>query len=80
MNMTSSLAKAHFGEIMEKIETEPVVITKNGRNKAVILSFSEYKHLEEMENLYWINKALKDKKSGMLDVAETKKFLDRFRK
>ncbi len=40
--MQASEAKNRFGELLESSATEPVVIRKNGRDVAVVVSKAEY--------------------------------------
>ena len=45
---TATEAKNRFGEVLDDAMVEPVVITKNGRDVAVLVSMAEYgKRLED---------------------------------
>lgn len=44
--LTASDAKREFGEMLMKVQKEPVGINKNGKPVAVMLSASEYEQLE----------------------------------
>jgi antitoxin Phd len=38
-------AKTQFSELVERAKTEPQVVTKHGKNAAVVLSFEAYQRL-----------------------------------
>jgi len=66
LQATSTEVKNHFGEYLEKASREPVAITKTGRTSAVILSFSEYSRLQQLEDELWALRALQAEKSGYI--------------
>lgn len=39
-------AKNRFGEMLDIVQTEPVVIQKNGRDFAMLISMEEYRQME----------------------------------
>ena len=43
--ISSTHAKKNFGELLEEAKKQPIKISRNGRNTAVILSVEEYEHL-----------------------------------
>ena len=63
--LNASDAKREFGEMLLKVQKEPLGINKNGKPVAVILSISEYEELEQLRETF-LQKAL-DK--GMADYA-----------
>ena len=67
----------HFGLIMDEIEREAVLITKNGRNKAVLMPFDEFERLEKLEAQYWSKKAQEDETEGYIGVAQTKRLFSK---
>ncbi len=38
-------AKTQFSEVIERAQTEPQVVTKHGKNTAVVMSFEAYQDL-----------------------------------
>ena len=44
---TASDAKNRFGQVLELAQSEPVLIRKNGRDVAVVLSPEEFRRLAE---------------------------------
>lgn len=47
--LTANQAKIHFGDMLMKVQREPVQINKNGRPVAVVLSMEEYESIEEVK-------------------------------
>lgn len=43
--LTATDAKREFGDLLLKVQSEPVSINKNGKPVAVVLSYSEYEQL-----------------------------------
>lgn len=68
--------KNKFGEYLEEAIHEPVVINKNGRDVAVLLSQREYDRLLAIEDAHWGEKALQAEASGYLGPEETVAFLN----
>jgi prevent-host-death family protein len=56
--VTATEAKNRFGEILDASLTEPVLIEKNGRGVAVLLSRDEFERLSPTENRRILIKAL----------------------
>ncbi|MBE5254474.1 type II toxin-antitoxin system Phd/YefM family antitoxin [Mixta mediterraneensis] len=48
-NFTASEAKMQFGELLSQAMREPVSITKNGRPKAVMMSWENYSQIEALK-------------------------------
>lgn len=46
-DMTATQAKNRFGELLDMARVEPVHVTRNGRDVAVVLSPEEYRRLSE---------------------------------
>ena len=67
--MTAADAKTNFGALLDKAQREPVIISKNGRPVAVLMSIAAY---EEQQRLKLellrqeVNKGLDDLKRGRL--------------
>jgi prevent-host-death family protein len=68
-------AKNRFGRLLEMAMTEPVAIGKKGRPVAVLLSFTEYQRLMELEDRYLGEMALKSLEGGVLPEDETNAWL-----
>lgn len=49
-SLTASEAKNRFGMLLDWARQEPVVIEKQGRQVAVMLSWEEYDHLSKLAN------------------------------
>ena len=50
---TATELKKQTGAIMDMAAREPVAITKQGRNYAVILSWEDFERLKTLEDNYW---------------------------
>lgn len=44
--LTANKAKTHFGEMLLKVQKEPVNVTKNGKSVAIVIATEEYKQLK----------------------------------
>lgn len=76
MRMAKSTdVKTHFGEYLDIARTEPVVIQKNGRNSAVIISMEEYERFQVLEDKYWGELAKAAEQQGTLGPEESLKAL-----
>jgi len=60
--LNASEAKLHFGEMLDTVQHEPVVIQRSGRDKAVVLSIRDYENI--VEDKYLGEKALKAERKG----------------
>lgn len=67
MNVQATELKNRLGKYLDAAIKEPVIVEKNGRNTAVIISFEEYNHLIELEDFYWGIKALEAEKEQSLE-------------
>lgn len=47
--LTANDAKTQFGEMLLKVQREPVQINKNGKPVAVVISIDEYQQMEEVK-------------------------------
>jgi prevent-host-death family protein len=45
-SLSANAAKTHFGDLLLKVQREPVQINKNGKAVAVVLSVEDYQNLE----------------------------------
>jgi len=55
--MSAKDAKNHFGELLLEAQKAPVTIEKNGRPVAVVYSFEEHHHIEQVK-LEWLKAAI----------------------
>jgi prevent-host-death family protein len=44
--LTANKAKTHFGELLMKVQREPINVTKNGKSVAIVIATEEYKQLK----------------------------------
>jgi antitoxin Phd len=49
--------KNRFGEFLDESRSEPVVVNRNGRNVAVLMSWAEYERLSALEDAWWAVRA-----------------------
>ncbi|MBF0540952.1 MAG: type II toxin-antitoxin system Phd/YefM family antitoxin [Nitrospirae bacterium] len=56
-----------FGLHLESALIEPIVIERNGRAAAAMISIKYLEQLQELEDRYWADKALEAQKSGYVD-------------
>ncbi len=78
--LTASDAKREFGEMLLKVQKEPIGINKNGKPVAVVLSASEYEQLETLREAWLkieIQKGIKSVKDG--HILDGKKVMDELR-
>jgi antitoxin Phd len=73
--MTAKEAKQSFGRLLDTAQREPVAITKNGREVAVLLSKEDYERLEGLEDAYWGRMAQAAEKEGYVGVEESEKLI-----
>lgn len=67
----ASEAKNHFSELLDLARTEPVQITKKGRNVAVVLSIEEFERFFELENQLLALQAEKAHQEGFIGITES---------
>lgn len=44
--LTANKAKTHFGEMLMKVQREPINVTKNGKSVAIVIATEEYQQLK----------------------------------
>jgi prevent-host-death family protein len=76
-SMTAADAKQSFGALLDAAQREPVTITKNGREVAVLLSKEDFERLEALEAAYWGRLAEEAEKEGFIGPEEGEKLLNR---
>ena len=70
----------NMAEIMESIDTEkrPVILTKNGRGKYILLSMEEYNRIASVDELYKaIDEGIADIEAGR--VSDFREFVEQLR-
>lgn len=50
--LSASEAKRNFGQLLMKAQREPIIISKNFKDSAVVMSFKNYQELEDMKTEY----------------------------
>ena len=50
-------AKGQLGKLLKRVKENPVIIEKNNKPVAVLLSVEEYEHFEKLEDIYWAARA-----------------------
>jgi len=73
--------RQNMAEIMESIDTEkrPVILTKHGRGKYILLSIEDYNQLATMSELYkTIDEGIADIESG--HVSDFREFTNQLQK
>jgi len=74
-SVTATELKNRLGQYLDAAESGPVVVNKNGRPAAAILSWAEYERLEALEDRYWGEAALAAEREGYAGYEETMRFL-----
>jgi prevent-host-death family protein len=49
--------KNRFGEYLDEARSEPLIVHRNGRKVAVLLSWGEYARLSALEDAWWAARA-----------------------
>jgi len=68
-SLSANEAKTHFGDLLLKVQREPVQINRNGKAVAVLLSVDDYVNLESLKMQYLkirMEQAKKDIASGQI--------------
>ena len=71
----STHAKDNFGELLDDSRKEPVKITRNNKEIAVVVSIEEYNRLIELEDSWFALKAKKASKQGYIGKAKSEYLL-----
>ncbi|MBI5470640.1 type II toxin-antitoxin system Phd/YefM family antitoxin [Candidatus Kaiserbacteria bacterium] len=73
-------AKNRFGELLDAVQRQPVIITKKGRPVAKMIAFVDKKRFEEVEDQIWGERALKAEREGKwLGTDKSEAFLKKMR-
>jgi antitoxin Phd len=72
---TAKDAKTNFGQLLDTAIREPVSISRNGRQVAVILSAQDYERLAAFEDAWWAHQSERNEAEGLLSADESEAFL-----
>ncbi|OGG80201.1 hypothetical protein A3A39_02940 [Candidatus Kaiserbacteria bacterium RIFCSPLOWO2_01_FULL_54_13] len=70
-------AKNRFGELLDSVQRQPVIITKKGRPVARMIAFVDPKRFREVEDQIWGERAMKAEKEGTIGVAASRRLMKR---
>jgi prevent-host-death family protein len=70
--MTAAEAKTHFGEFLDSVQREPVIVTKKNRPVGIMLS------MQDIEDTIWRERARQAQAEGYIGAEESKAFLTAF--
>lgn len=73
--MVAKDAKNKFGQLLTAAMREPVIIDKNGKSVAILMSTEEFRRLEQIEDELITIKAQLALKEGFIGEDESEKFL-----
>ncbi len=68
-------AKNNFGRLLDEARHSPVVVEKNGRKVAVVMSVAEYDEFEIRRDAYWGKRAIQAEKKGYIGTVKGRKLL-----
>ena len=74
--MTSSEARQGFSSMLSTVATEPVSISKQDKEVAVLISSVRYKELKKLEDILYGKAAELAIKEGFASTEETEDLLD----
>ena len=78
--ITAKEAKLHFGQLLRKVQQEPMTITKNGQPVAVMLNLDSPEVIdavqEAIDDCYWGSRARQAEAEGYLSAEESRQLLD----
>jgi len=74
--LTSSEARQGFSSLLSTIEMEPVLITKDSKNVAVLITDTRYKELERIEGILYAAAADLAIKEGFAPKEEADELLN----
>ncbi len=80
MKTNATQFKNHFGEYMQKVYQEPIIVEKSGKPSAVLISYDAFERLSHLEDFYWGVKAEEAVKEGFLGPVESEKRLKEYAK
>jgi prevent-host-death family protein len=75
MTVSAKNAKNNFGRVLDEARRTPVLIEKNGRRVAVLLSIEEYEELEAQRDAHWALKAAHAERQGHIGARKSAQIL-----
>ena len=75
MRTSATNLKINLGTFLQEAIKEPVIIEKNKRSMAVLVSYEEYERLSTLEDRYWAQRANEAAKEGFLGPDESMSYL-----
>lgn len=73
--MSAKEAKDGFGALIDAAQREPVTITRQGREVAVVLSKQDFARFAALEDAHWGRLAMAAMEEGSIGVEESEKLL-----
>ncbi len=75
MEVSATEFKNRLGKYLDAARSEPVIVDKTGRKTAVLISYKEYERLVELEDSYWVKRALEAENEGYAGLKKSMAFL-----
>jgi prevent-host-death family protein len=69
MNITITEFKTHLSKYLNKVLKEPIILSEEGKEVAVVISHEEYEQFIRLEDEVWALRALEARESGYVDNA-----------
>ncbi len=73
--MNAKDAKTNFGQLLDTAIREPVSITRNGRQVAVVLSVQDFERLAALEDASWVRRAERNEAEGFVSREDSEALL-----
>lgn len=70
--VTATEAQNNFGDLLMNVQSEPVSITRNGKEKGVLLSAAAYQEIKQQALQQAITNGMESGESSPLDMADIK--------
>lgn len=64
MNVTTTHLRNKFGQCLGVLLKEPIIVEKQGKPLAVVISYGDYERFREIEDAIWANRALAKEADG----------------
>ncbi|OQX23384.1 MAG: hypothetical protein BWK80_26335 [Desulfobacteraceae bacterium IS3] len=79
MTVTTAELKKDLEKYLDLAETKPIIVENMGRMKSVVISYSMYERLMELEDAYWAERAERAEAEGYLGEGASESLLNRDR-
>ncbi len=70
--ITATEAQNNFGDLLMNVQNEPVAITRNGKEKGVLLSSREYQEIKHRALQQTITEGIESGEASTLNMADVK--------